>query len=201
MTPDEQELDIDFVDAPPAGGTPPSKGPGRAKRMLGGVVAGGRMLLGLVAGALAFVLTLGAMGLRKIGAGIQKLKNREKKPKPIARKHMGFRHAFYGAAILAGAIVGPGVYHMTQPNEIVTTRVIGKTEADTDKEYPGRKWVIQTREGNFDTKGVSGGGDIRIGCTYEFNLNGARVNYWPLGYTRSVQSFKHVPTPGCPGGQ
>ncbi|MEZ0261130.1 MAG: hypothetical protein ACAH80_08980 [Alphaproteobacteria bacterium] len=199
MTPDEQELDIDFVDAPPAGGAPP-KGPGRGRRILKGTLAAGRDLLGLVVGVVAFVLSLCVLGVRKIGQGIQKFKARLPKQKPkVTRKHMGLRHAFYGAAILAGAIVGPGVYHMTQPNEIVTTRVIGKTEADTDKEYPGRKWVIQTKEGNFDTKGVSGGGDIRIGCTYEFNLNGARINYWPLGYTRSVQNFKHVPTPGCPG--
>lgn len=200
MTPDEQDLDIDFVTAPSQPPQPP-KGPGRGRRILSGIVAGGRMLLGLVVGAIAFVLTLGVMGARKIGAGIKKFKERlpKQKSKKVTRKHMGLRHAFYGAAILAGAIVGPGVYHMTQPNEIVTTRVIGKTEADTDKEYPGRKWVIQTKEGNFDTKGVSGGGSIQIGCTYEFNLKGARVNYWPLGYTRSVQSFKHVPTPGCPG--
>lgn len=114
---------------------------------------------------------------------------------------MGLRHAFYGAAILAGALVGPGVYHMTQPNEIVTTRVQGKVEADTDKEYPGRKYVLHTKEGKFDTYGVHGGADIRPGCTYEFNLKGARLEAWPPGYTRSVQSFKHVPTPNCPGGQ
>lgn len=112
---------------------------------------------------------------------------------------MGLRHAFYGAAILAGALMGPGVYYMTQPNEIVTTRVTGKVEADTDKEYPGRKWVIHSKEGTFDTFGVSGGNAIQVGCTYEFNLKGARLDFWPPSYTRSVQSFKHVPTPGCPG--
>ena len=202
MTPDEQDLDIDFVDAPPAGGAPPPKGPSRGRKILSGVLGGGRMLLGLVAGALAFVLTLGVMGARKIGAGIQKLKNREKKPKPIARKHMGLRHAFYGALILGGALVGPGAYYMTQPNEIVTTRVTGKVEADTDKEYPGRQYIIHTKgEGRLDTRGVPGGSEIRPGCTYEFNLKGARLEYWPPGYTRSVQSFKHYPTPGCLGGQ
>lgn len=197
MTSTEPELELDFVTTP----SQPPKGPGRGKRILNGAKAVVGTLAGLVVGTLAFVVSLCVMGWRKIGQGIQKFKEKlpKQKPKKVTRKHMGLRHAFYGAAILAGAIVGPGVYHMTQPNEIVTTRVIGKTEADTDKEYPGRKWVIQTKEGNFDTKGVSGGGSIQIGCTYEFNLNGARINYWPLGYTRSVQSFRHVPTPGCPG--
>jgi hypothetical protein len=198
MTQDEQDLDMDFVTSSSQPPQPP-KGPGRAKRILNGALEIGRRLLGLVVGTVAFVLTLGVLGVRKIGAGIQKLKNREKKPNQATRKHMGLRHAFYGAAILAGALMGPGVYHMTQPNDIVTTRVTGKVEADTDKEYPGRKYVLHTKEGKFDTYGVHGGADIRPGCTYEFNLKGARLEFWPPGYTRSVQSFKHVPTPGCPG--
>lgn len=197
MTPDAEELDIDFV---PAGDQEPPKGPSRGRKILNGALTGGRMLLGLVAGALAFVVTLGVLGVRKIGEGITKIKNRVKTPRKATRKHMGLRHAFYGAAILAGALMGPGVYHMTQPNEIVTTRVTGKVEADTDKEYPGRKFVVTTKEGRFDTYGVHGGNSIQPGCTYEFNLKGVRLDFWPPSYTRSIQSFKHVPTPGCPGG-
>lgn len=194
------EDEEDLIEIYPEGDPRTPKPPGRLRRIGGGIAAGARRVLGAVAGVFAFVLTLGALGIKKAREAVTKFKNRPKKPKTVTRKHMGLRHAFYGAAILAGALMGPGVYYMTQPNEIVTTRVTGKVEADTDKEYPGRKWVIHSKEGTFDTYGVSGGNSIQVGCTYEFNVKGARLDFWPPSYTRSVQSFKHVPTPGCPGG-
>jgi hypothetical protein len=109
-----------------------------------------------------------------------------------SKKKMSLKAVFLGAALLGGAMMAPGGYYMTQPNEIVRTRVTGKVEADTKAEFPGQKYFIYTNQGKFDTYGVENGKDITPGCVYDFNLKSARLTVWPPGYTRSIQSFKPV---------
>jgi hypothetical protein len=122
----------------------------------------------------------------------------EAAPKNEERKdRMGLRHVFWGAALVAGAMMGPGAYYMAQENEIVRTRVTGKVQADPKAEYPGQKYFIYTNQGKFDTYAISGGGSIREGCVYDFNLKSARFQLWPPSYSRSIKSFRPAPGGGC----
>jgi hypothetical protein len=114
-----------------------------------------------------------------------------------SKRKMSLKSVFLGAALMAGAMMAPGGYYMTQPNEIVRTRVTGKVQADAKAEFPGQKYVIFTNQGRFDTYGVEGGKDITPGCVYDFNVKSARVTVWPPGYTRSITGFKPAPGGDC----
>lgn len=107
-------------------------------------------------------------------------------------KKMSLKSVFLGAALVTGALMGPGAYYMTQPNDIVRTRVTGKVMADAKAEFPGQKYFIYTNQGKFDTYGVEGGDSIREGCVYDFNLKSARLQLWPPGYSRSIAGYKPV---------
>ena len=79
----------------------------------------------------------------------------------------------------------------------VVVRLGGKVIADTDKEFPGQKYFIHTRQGKFDTYAIEGGGSIKEGCVYDFNLKSAHLQLWPPSYSRSISSYKPVPGGGC----
>ncbi len=129
------------------------------------------------------------LGMIVTGAVFNKLSGR----KDGSKKKMSLKAVFLGAALAMGAMMAPGGYYMTQPNEIVRTRVTGKVEADTKAEFPGQKYIIHTSQGQrFDTYGIEGGKNIQEGCVYDFNVKSARIQIWPPGYTRSIQSYKPV---------
>lgn len=160
------------------------KPPGKAKR--------------IIFGTLGFLMN---MTMRVIGLGLIAVGNTLKfltgnGGNNNGSKKMSLRSVFLGAALVAGALVGPGAYYMTQGNDIVRTRVTGKVMADANAEFPGQKYYIYTNQGKFDTFGVEGGASITEGCVYDFNLKSARLQAWPPSYSRSIIGYKPVPGQG-----
>ncbi|MEZ0226225.1 MAG: hypothetical protein ACAH83_16840 [Alphaproteobacteria bacterium] len=161
--------------------------PGKAKRIIFGTL-----------GFLANMTMRGiGIGLIVIGGTLKLFQRMLGGGNSNGSKKMSIRSAFLGAALVAGALVGPGAYYMTQGNDIVRTRVTGKVMADADAEFPGQKYFIYTNQGKFDTYGVEGGANIKEGCVYDFNLKSARLQAWPPSYSRSIIGYKPVPDGGC----
>jgi hypothetical protein len=160
------------------------KPPGRAKRMIFGT-------LGFLANMTMRVI---GIGLIVVGSGLKLLTGSGGNGN--GSKKMSLKSVFLGAAVAYGALVAPGVYHMTQGNEIMRTRVTGKVMADANAEFPGQKYYIYTNQGKFDTFGAVGGADIKEGCVYDFNLKSARLQAWPPSYSRSIIGYKPVPGEG-----
>lgn len=129
-------------------------------------------------------------------SGLQRLaESAKRRAQRTARRmngQMSLKHVFYGAVLLAGAQMGPGLYYMTQETDIVRARVEGKVRADADTPYAGRKYMIHTDQGKFDTFGISGGGSLKEDCIYDFNLKGARLQAWPPSYSRSIKAVTPV---------
>lgn len=164
------------------------KPPGKAKLV---ALIGLQVIVGLFRLGAYLLKRLAGVGLLAVGHTLKFLTGSGRNPDG-SKKKMSLRSVFLGAALVTGAMMAPGAYYMTQPNDIVRTRVTGKVEADTKAEFPGQKYFIYTNQGKFDTYGVEGGASIREGCVYDFNLKSARITIWPPGYTRSIQSFKPV---------
>ncbi|TAL37407.1 MAG: hypothetical protein EPN97_05020 [Alphaproteobacteria bacterium] len=163
------------------------KPPGKAKRIIFGT-------LGFL---MNMTMRIIGVGLIVAGGGLKLVQRAFGGGNNNGSKKMSLRSVFLGAALVAGAMVGPGVYHMTQGNEIVRTRVTGKVMADANAEFPGQKYFIYTNQGKFDTFGAVGGADIKEGCVYDFNLKSARLQAWPPSYSRSIIGYKPVPDGGC----
>jgi hypothetical protein len=168
---------------PPPGYPPGMKPPSKAKIAL-------MVGMQLVGGAVGLLLNLGkrllGFGLIALGKTLKFITGSNSN----GSKAMSLRSVFLGAALVVGGMMAPGAFYMTQPNEIVTTRVTGKVMADAKDEFPGQKYIIYTNQGRFDTYGAEGGKDIKEGCVYDFNVKSARIHVWPPGYTRSIVSFK-----------
>lgn len=124
----------------------------------------------------------------KIAGIIRKFAGKAQRKLKRGQRQMSLKHMFYGAALLVGAQMGPGFYYMTQETDIVRATVEGKVQADSDTPYAGRKYMIYTDQGKFDTFGMRGGSRLKEGCTYDFNLKGARLQTWPPSYSRSISS-------------
>lgn len=110
---------------------------------------------------------------------------------------MGLVSNVFGAAVLAGALAGPGAYYMfQQQNEYVTAKVTGRVQADTDSKYPGEKYFIYTdNSSKLDTFSLAEGASLREGCRYRFNLKGARIQTWPPSYSRSIVRAEKISCP------
>lgn len=111
----------------------------------------------------------------------------------IGRTVMGIFRSVFGAAVLAGALVGPGAYYMTQQNEVVRAKVTGKVQADANTKYPGLKYFIHTdNAGKLDTFSLRNARQLKENCIYDFNLKGARFQAWPPSYSRSIVGVTRV---------
>ena len=111
-------------------------------------------------------------------------------------KVMGILGNLFGASVLAGALIGPGVYQMTQQNEIVRAKVTGRAQADAKSQYHGLQYFIYTDvAGKLDTASISYGRYLKENCVYDFNLKGARIQPWPLSYSRSIIGVTNVTCP------
>lgn len=109
---------------------------------------------------------------------------------------MNLSSAFWGAAGLATALAGPGAYYMTQPSEVVRARVTGRQQADTHNRYGSQKYFIYTDEaGKLDTFALSNGSALKENCVYAFNLKGARLQPWPVSYSRSITGYSLISCP------
>jgi len=109
---------------------------------------------------------------------------------------MKLSSVFLGAALMTGAMMGPGAYYRYQDhNEYVRARVTGKVEAEDEPIRSARPYIIYTNKGKFDTYESSNGADLQIGAFYEFNLRGAKFQMWPPSYTRSIKSARLIDGP------
>lgn len=185
LTPDEQRL-LEAYMAQEQAMRQQAKPPGTAKRIIFGTL-GFLMNMTMRIIGVGLIVTGGALKLiqRAFGGGNSN-----------GSKKMSLRSVFLGVALAGAALTGPGIYHMTQGNDIVRTRVTGKVIADANAEFPGQKYYIYTNQGKFDTFGVEGGANIREGCVYDFNLKSARLQAWPPSYSRSIIGYKPVMGPG-----
>ena len=109
---------------------------------------------------------------------------------------MRLKDVFLGAALMAGALTGPGAYYGLQSHsEDVRTRVTGKVEMAPDPDPAHRAYFIYTDKGKFDTQDMSSGAQIQPGAFYQFNVKGARFQYWPPSYSRSIQTARKIDGP------
>ncbi len=107
---------------------------------------------------------------------------------------------FLGAALMYGSLAGPGVYYQMQnESQDVRARVTGKVEVVEDINPAYRRYEITTTQGKFNTYHMQNGNQIQLGASYEFNLRGSKMSYWPPSWSRNITSVKPIAPPPAPG--
>lgn len=106
---------------------------------------------------------------------------------------MKLSSVFLGAAMVWGGITAPGIYHAAQnAPETVRAEVTGLVELE--RANGGSAYEVHTTAGTFNTWKNMDGTPIVKGLTYDFNLQGADVTFWPPGYSRNITGA-HLVTP------
>lgn len=107
---------------------------------------------------------------------------------------MNWRSFFIGAATVPAVLTAPAFYYATQESETFVARVEGRTQAHDPKFYRGPRHLVFTDRGTLDDFGRPGL-SLREGCSYQFNVKGARVHVWPPSYSRTIKSARPVHCP------
>lgn len=98
---------------------------------------------------------------------------------------MKLSSVFLGAAMVWGGMTAPGVYHAVQnAPETVRAEVTGVVEVE--RANGTSAYEVHTTAGTFNTWKNLDGTPIVKGLTYDFNLQGADVTFWPPDYTRNI---------------